>query len=154
MFNGYLLVGILSQGANNPFCCCYLFFFISLSVSQSSQQRFVQQKQPHLQLPHADQPFRRRRSSTGVRPAGRDPTEVRDHAVFRRVWTQVHQRRGGRYSLWRSFGCKLHSSLAHFSVFFPCQCFHPLSLSLPVSCVLSSFHHHFFWLVLPTTVRD
>lgn len=84
------------SGAFKTFCCWFLLYF--LSFSQSSQQRFVTQEQPHLQLSHAGEAACRRRGLCGRWPARRRSAEVRDHAVFRRVRTQVDYRRRRRYS--------------------------------------------------------
>lgn len=87
-------------------CLCWkvsnvssLFLCLSVSSSQSSQQWFVEQEQPYLQLSYVGQSSCRRWSPAGVWPAGPVAAEVRNHAVFCCFRTQVYQGRGGRYCL-------------------------------------------------------
>ena len=125
--------------------CLFWFYCLSFHRSQSSQQWFFEQEQPHLQLSHADQLVRRQRSPAGIWPAGRVTAEVRDHAVFRCLRTQVYQ--GGRGRWYPFFVCCISffilsltsfiSILHTFSLFYPFLVVHSLVLFL--SLFSSSF---------------
>lgn len=131
--------------------CLFWFYCLSFHRSQSSQQWFFEQEQPHLQLSHADQLVRRQRSPAGIWPAGRVTAEVRDHAVFRCLRTQVYQ--GGRGRWYPVFVCCISSFILsltsflffnfYFTYIFPLLPIFGGSLPRALSLLIQFLLHHF-----------